>query len=147
MPATHGRLTSRRVFRYGSNRMCKSGVARREEFHRAIPGYRTARPTLMRMALSLGLLCFAMACERDPRGPQLDPETFIDVMVELRRAHERGGSTAEFEARRDSILQEAGVTDSTLVQWVRTRQADVGFLTALWDSVNARLIATRDTLR
>ena len=101
----------------------------------------------MRMVLSLVLLCLAGACGRDPEGPQLAPETFIDVMVQLRRAHEQATSNSEFELRRDSILRSSGVTDSTLVQWVRTRSDDVGFLTALWDSVNARLIVTRDTIR
>jgi hypothetical protein len=99
----------------------------------------------MRMLFLLVLIGFGSACERDPEGPQLEPETFIDVMVQLRRAHEQAASNSEFELRRDSILSAAGVTDSTLVQWVRTRKNDVPFLTALWDSVNARLIATRDS--
>jgi hypothetical protein len=125
--------------------MCEFAVARREEFRRAHPGYRKAQPKLMRMLLTLALLCLASACEQEPEGPQLASETFIDVMVQLRRAHEQSESDAQFEVRRDSILRGAGVTDSTLVQWVRMRSGDVEFLTALWDSVNARLIATRDT--
>ena len=97
------------------------------------------------------LLCLPMvalpACEREPQGPDLRAETYIDVMVELRRAHTPQMSPAEFEAKRAEILAEAGVTDSLLVQWARAHGRDVALMSAVWDSINARLTAAEDPAR
>jgi hypothetical protein len=89
----------------------------------------------------------AGGCEEESSGPQLSAETYIDVMVKLRLAQDRSASETDFAERRDSILEEAGVTDSTLVQWVRGQGEDVIRLSAIWDSINSRLIAARDTFR
>ena len=89
----------------------------------------------------------AAACTREASAPQLEPETYVDVMVALRRAHRQTASAAEFQTRREQILREAGVTDSLLVEWVRTRGTDVELLASLWDSINARLASDVDSAR
>lgn len=115
-------------------------------------GFRNQRFCTTRQRVSRGLAALLLgamlaACTREAAGPQLEPETYVDVMVALRRAHRQTATPAEFQARRQAILQEAGVTDSLLVQWVRSRGEDVELLTALWDSINARLASEVDSAR
>lgn len=85
------------------------------------------------------------ACAEEPQGPDLETDTFIDVMVQLRRAQTYQTTPAEFEQRRAEILREAGVTDSVLVQWARVRGTDVTFMAEVWDSINARLVTAADS--
>lgn len=87
------------------------------------------------------------ACGGEPQGPPLAQETYVDVMVALRRAHATTASPAEYEARRAEILRDAGVTDSLLVEWTRANAHDVALVAALWDSINQRLTAVEDSLR
>ncbi len=92
-------------------------------------------------------LLVAPGCSRDASAPPIAPETFVDVMVQLRRAHELDITADQFAARRDAILRDAGVTDSMLVQWIRAQGSDVAQLSALWDTINARLTASEDSAR
>lgn len=114
---------------------------RGRRLRRAVPGSRTVL-----LVLPL-VLAVPASCDRDPEGPELATETYIDVMVALRRAQTYETTPAEFAARRAEILREAGVTDSVLVQWARAHGGDVTLLAAVWDSINARLMAVEDSAR
>lgn len=138
----HIRLTRSRRFRYGWHEMRDEERSRGERGDgpgRASPARRTAL-----FGLVLGLTVVG-ACAEEPQGPDLDTDTFIDVMVQLRRAQTWETTPAEFEQRRAEILREAGVTDSVLVQWARARGTDVTFMAEVWDSINARLVTAADS--
>jgi hypothetical protein len=92
----------------------------------------------------IAALLVVPGCSGSVEGPSVEPETYIEVMVALRRAHNETSSTAEFEQRREQILRDASVTDSMLVQWARARGLDAGFMAQLWDSINTRLAADPD---
>lgn len=85
------------------------------------------------------------ACGGNTTEP-LPREQFIEVMAELRRAA-HGASPEEFEARKAVILQDANVSDSALVQYVRAHAGRLDQMAEVWDSVNARLQAAEDSLR
>jgi hypothetical protein len=69
----------------------------------------------------------------------MDRETFVHVMAELRDASRSTSDAALFDARRREILEQAGVTDSMLLSFVRTFAADAEYMAAVWDSVDARV--------
>lgn len=100
------------------------------------------RPRSGACALVLALvLGAAFGCSPETGVPSIDRSTYVDVMVALRVADNETSSETEFLQRREQILQEAGVTDSMLVQWVRAHGGDIRFMAELWDSINARLNA------
>lgn len=72
-------------------------------------------------------------------------ETFVEVMVELRKAALQDTSQSAFEVSRTRILERAGITDSLLLEYVRLHASRVEVLAEIWDSVDARLIAPPDT--
>jgi hypothetical protein len=81
------------------------------------------------------LLVMAGACGSD--GPAvMDGGEFIDVMIELRSAELEAADDEAFAARRDSILEAAGVTDSMLIEFARVRGRDVAYMAAVWDSID-----------
>jgi hypothetical protein len=84
--------------------------------------------------LAIGIL----ACRNgEPSG--LGRDTFIDVVVQLRRAAVQYPDSALFDAHRAEILREAGVTDSMMNTFVARHNRDVQFMTEVWDSVDRRL--------
>lgn len=101
---------------------------------------------MTRRILSLAPLLVLVACRQPAPHEPMPRETFIHVMVELRRAAQESPSQAEFEARKEAILAEAGVSDSALVAFVRAHEGRLDYLSALWDSVDARLRAGPDTI-
>lgn len=66
-------------------------------------------------------------------------DTFVEVMVDLRRAAAESASQQEFEARRSEILRQAGVSDSALLEYTRVHAGELDYMSALWDSIDARL--------
>ena len=99
----------------------------------------------MRFGFAPLLLVLAAACADSAPMAPMSRETFIDVMVELRRAAAQDTSQAAFEASKGRILEAAGVTDSALIEYVRLNAARIEFMAEVWDSVDARLIAAPDT--
>jgi hypothetical protein len=91
----------------------------------------------------LALLLSAPSCDRTTTEPVMSRETFVEVVVALRRAAVDGPSVEEFEARKAQILAEAGVTDSLLVTYVRS-QRNARDLAELWELVNEELSAEDD---
>jgi hypothetical protein len=61
-------------------------------------------------------------------------------MVQLRKADSDTDDPAVFGARRDSILREAGVTDSMLLAYARVHGGDVAHMAEVWDSIARRLV-------
>lgn len=101
----------------------------------------------VRVALSAVVAALVLVGCRDeqPVGP-MPRETFIEVMVELRRVVAENPTQAEFEARKAEILEEANVTDSALVEYARVHGRELEHMAEVWDSVNARLRAAEDTI-
>lgn len=106
--------------------------------------YRRVPGTIARFMAGVTALLVVQGCSESVEVPSVEPETYVEVMVALRRAHNETSSVAEFEQRREQILRDASLTDSMLVQWVRARGTDVGFMAELWDSINTRLAADPD---
>lgn len=84
-------------------------------------------------------------CRSEPPVGPMARETFIDVMVELRRASSQNLTQEEFEARKGEILTEANVTDSVLVEYARVYGGQLEHMAEVWDSVNARLRVVEDS--
>jgi len=93
---------------------------------------------LLPRLLAILLLVGASACR--PAGPEgLDRDTFIDVVVELRKAAREYPDSSTFDIRKSAVLREAGVTDSTLAEFIRIHNADTRFMAAVWDSIDRRV--------
>lgn len=105
-----------------------------------------AGPISRALRLLLFPIIVAATCANEPQGPELATETYIEVMVALRKAQTLETTPEEFEARRREILAEAGATDSLLVQWARARGHDVEFMAEVWDSINRRLVIRPDSV-
>lgn len=91
--------------------------------------------------LAVGLL---LGCSEGDGGFGPRDDHFVETMVELRRAAILAGrDTAQFEARKQEILEERGVTEDSLRAYVARRSADLEGMAAVWDSVNARLTVDR----
>jgi hypothetical protein len=89
----------------------------------------------IRWLMLTAILVLAQGC--GPEAPAvMERGKFIDVIVELRRAEHEGVQVAQFEVRRDEILEEAGVTDSMLVEFARVHGRDAEFMAAVWDSID-----------
>jgi hypothetical protein len=69
----------------------------------------------------------------------MDAEAFIRVMVELRQAERTSADSLAFDARRRDILERAGVTDSMLYGFVRAYRGNAESMSAIWDTIDARL--------
>lgn len=101
-----------------------------------------------RVALSAVAAVLVLASCHDEQAVEPMPrETFVEVIVELRRAATQNPTQAEFEARKEEILEEANVTDSALVEYVRLHGHELERMAEVWDSVNARLRAAEDSIR
>jgi hypothetical protein len=80
-----------------------------------------------------------------PVGP-IPRVTFIQVVAELRRAAMEASSEEDFQARKERILSDAGVTDSLLVEYVRVHGGRLEHMAEVWDSIDVRVQAVEDTL-
>lgn len=85
--------------------------------------------------LVAGLLACGGAAPNEP----MTRDTFVQVMVDLRRAAAAAASQEEFAARRAEILRQAGVSDSALLEYTRVHAGELDHMSALWDSIDARL--------
>jgi len=90
----------------------------------------------------------AAGCEPAVTAP-MDADSFIRVMVELRRAERTTPDSLAFDAKRREILERAAVTDSMLFGFVRAYRLDPSSMSAIWDTIDARLNPTQgeDTAR
>lgn len=95
------------------------------------------------------LALFAVGCgAADPTAApgeaKLDADRFAEVYVELRAAALDASTRAEFEEKRQEILQRHGVTAEGLLEFAESHGSDARRMATLWDSMSARLTA-RDT--
>ena len=89
---------------------------------------------MLLVAAAVGLV----SCRREPAAP-LAQETFIEIMVSLRRASTESADQADFEARKQVILERAGVTEDELRAYARRAPRDARALSDAYDSISARL--------
>jgi hypothetical protein len=102
---------------------------------------RLPRPLLCVLVLS------SPACERQAEPSPMPDETFIQVMVDLRRAAAVTSSdTSAFEAMRDSILRSAGVSDSALYAWVNATSHDPERMGRVFEEIRDSMRARPDTV-
>lgn len=91
--------------------------------------------------VSAGLmLC---GCGRGPSLP-LPQETFVSVMVELRKASSQVGPGPAFDVKREQILAKAGVTEAELEAHARALQAHPEALREAFDSIRVAMQRTTD---
>jgi|SRR5690606_4379060 len=95
---------------------------------------------LIRAATALVLALLLAGCRSRGEETTITRDQFIDVIVQLRMADMDTDDPAVFAARRDSILREAGVTDSMLLAYARVHGGDVAHMAEVWDTISRRLI-------
>jgi hypothetical protein len=90
-------------------------------------------------AVMVVVLAFA-GCGGGDAGTGITDERFVEVVVQLRRAAQQSHLDPEaFAARREQILQEAGVTEEELRAYIDAHGRDLDHMAAIWDTINARL--------
>ena len=85
------------------------------------------------------LLALLAGCERETEPAGLPQSRFIQVMVELRKAARGVQDSAAFEARKQQVLADAGVTEAQLRAYLAAHVRDLDHLAAVWESINVRL--------
>jgi hypothetical protein len=94
----------------------------------------------LRMLVMLAAAALLTACGAGSGTTGLTDERFVTVVVELRRAaEETRGNPGAFPARRDSILQAAGVTEDQLRAYVDVHAGDLRHMAEIWADVSRRL--------
>ena len=96
----------------------------------------------MGIVVVVGGLCWC-GCERGPSLP-LRQETFVSVMVELRKASSEVGPGPAFDVKRAEILRKAGVTEAELEAHARALQAHPDELREAFDSMKAGMQRVTD---
>lgn len=89
-------------------------------------------------AIFAGSVTSTGCSEAQPVEP-MSRETFIEVVVALRQANREETSADAFLERKREILEQAGVTDSGVVEYARIHESDIAFMAATWDSIARRL--------
>jgi hypothetical protein len=85
-------------------------------------------------------LPWAAACRRQSASLPMEQETFVEVMVALRRAaNELGSEQSLFEQRKAEILATAGVTEAELRAYAREAPRRPAELAEAYDSIAAQL--------
>jgi hypothetical protein len=113
-----------------------------------------ARPRFRSSGWSLLLLLAVAAASCRPSEPvaaaasgSLPREDFIEIYVALRRAAADSPPPATFEARKQEILARHDATPEDLLRFVELNVRNVGFMTRVWEDIEARLVAAaEDTL-
>lgn len=104
-------------------------------------------PVRLSRLLPILLVLSVPACDRRGEQAPIPDETFIQVMVDLRRAAAASaGDTSGFEAMRDSILADAGVTDSALYAWVNATAEDPERMGRVFRQIRDSMRARPDTV-
>jgi len=89
-------------------------------------------------AVAVAAVCTLGGCGRQPPLP-LEQEQFVEAMVALRRAALETPDQGQFEARKQAILQQAGITEEQLRAYGRQAPRNPKALVEAYDSINARL--------
>ncbi|HEU5210219.1 MAG TPA: hypothetical protein VFU06_12570 [Longimicrobiales bacterium] len=104
-------------------------------------------PVRLPRLLSIVLLASIPGCERVNEPAPIPDETFVQVMVDLRRAAAvNTADTTGFFAMRDSILAAAGVSDSALYAWVNATARDPERMGRVFREIRDSVRARPDTV-
>lgn len=108
-----------------------------------LPTRSLPRPLLGRSALVALLLLAAGACDpgfaEPASGETISEDTFVEVMVELRRAAAHWEFRRIPEEERNSILAEYGLGPEDLLRFAEIHGRDVPRMNRVWTRVEARL--------
>lgn len=72
----------------------------------------------------------------------VSPSRYTDAVVALRRLATDARSPAEFQTKKAETLSRLHVTDAQLQAFARAHAADAALMSAVWDTVEARLERT-----
>ncbi|MBX6365406.1 MAG: hypothetical protein IRZ00_16170 [Gemmatimonadetes bacterium] len=95
-----------------------------------------------RLIVALAAALALPACRAGgPRGEVagVSPSRYADALVALRRIAATAKSPAEFQAQKAQALARLGVTEAQLQAFARAHATDVALMSAVWDTVEARL--------
>lgn len=94
------------------------------------------------VALAGSLVCSACGEERaEPQAQGIDRDIFVATYVDLRRTVRENPTKPIAPQERERILREHGVTSEDLLQFVEIHGRDLDYMSAVWDTVEARLQA------
>lgn len=103
---------------------------------------------MRRVARLLGVLALlAAGCGKTApatgaeRAQALSPEQFVEVYVDLRRAAHQAESPEQFDALKREVLHSHGISAQALLDFANAHGADLGKMSALWDTIRDRLSA------
>jgi len=88
------------------------------------------------------LVLTAGACDRAPSAPGdggISSEQFVNAYVKLMQAQNLVGSAAEFEQRKRTVLEDLGVTEKQLQEFVQVHADDISMMAMVWDTIQTRL--------
>jgi hypothetical protein len=86
--------------------------------------------------LLIGAGLLLAACRGGDLTAPIDRDAFIDVMIELRLAAREFQDPSAFDSRKEEILAQAGISDSTLMQFVRAHQNDPEYMSEIWEVID-----------
>jgi hypothetical protein len=99
---------------------------------------------MRRHLLILAAATALVGCGRDGDATGVSDDRFVSVVVELRRAaNETRADHGAWEARKQQILREAGVTEEQLRAYVGEHSRDLRHMAGIWEAINEGL--TRDS--
>lgn len=97
-------------------------------------------------ALAVVLAGGSSGCAGEPTTEEvgaLTPDAFVDVIVALREAEREAvvedSAHLVFQARKEEILAEHGVTEEDVRDFVRLHEGDFALMDRLWDTIAQRL--------
>jgi hypothetical protein len=80
------------------------------------------------------------ACGRTAEPTGLDTDRFIDAVVMLRRAAiDLRHDPAAYEAQKEQLLRDAGVTEDELRRYVERHGTDLDHMADVWRTINTRM--------
>src|SRR5690606_20097167 len=96
---------------------------------------RTIHASILAMRfMLLAMVIVAAACTGDDTTYAPADESFVETVVELRRAAlEAGPDTALYAELRAQVLEERGMTEDELRAYVSARSADLDHMAMIWD--------------
>lgn len=101
-------------------------------------GYTGLKRNASSLVIGVLLLGCAKANPR-PLASGLTVKQFVEVYVALRQAQIAARTPAEFETAKQKVLQQAGVSEETLEQFIAEHAGEVNMMANVWDTIANRL--------
>jgi hypothetical protein len=96
------------------------------------------RSYMRQIALAVGTILLLGCSGNSASG--LSDERFINVVVELRQAAETYRDDPDgYVARKDEILNEAGVDETVIREYVEVHGGDLQHMARIWTAINERM--------